>query len=104
VLTLHFCHCCIGFAARLLSRHRPLIDRTYISSSKRASMAQDSIANDENRGAEEVEIEPDFSKKHPLNCRWTLWFDNPSGKQTMNKYGQTLRAVYTFDTVEDFWW
>lgn len=34
----------------------------------------------------------------------TLWFDNPSGKQTLTKFGQGLRPVYTFDTVEDFWW
>lgn len=47
---------------------------------------------------------PDFSKKHPLENRWTLWFDNPHTKQTVNKYGQTLRSVYTFDSVEDFWW
>jgi hypothetical protein len=25
--------------------------------------------------------EPDFSKKHPLETKWTLWFDNPNGKQ-----------------------
>jgi translation initiation factor 4E len=47
---------------------------------------------------------PDFSKKHQLETKWTLWFDNPQTKQTLNKYGQTLRSVYTFDTVEDFWW
>lgn len=55
--------------------------------------------------AGEVEVggEPDFSKKHPLEHRWTLWYDNPLQKQTTNKYGQTLRAVFSFDTVEDFW-
>lgn len=49
------------------------------------------------------DAEPDLTKKHELEHRWTLWFDNPSTKQSMLKYGQTLRAVYTFDTVEDFW-
>lgn len=61
----------------------------------------------EETGREEGEIEsgePDFSKKHPLEHRWTLWFDNPQQKQTTNKYGQTLRSVFTFDSVEDFWW
>lgn len=48
--------------------------------------------------------EPDFSKKHALETKWTLWFDNPNGKQKQATWGQTLRAVYTFDTVEDFWW
>ena len=47
---------------------------------------------------------PGLSKKHSLESRWTLWFDNPAAKQTQNKYGQTLGTVYTFDTVEDFWW
>ncbi|KAL6747643.1 eukaryotic initiation factor [Haematococcus lacustris] len=46
---------------------------------------------------------PDFTKKHPLEQSWTLWFDNPTAKQTINKFGQTLKEVYTFDTVEDFW-
>ena len=49
--------------------------------------------------------EPDFAKKHPLEYKWTLWFDNPKGGgQKQSTWGQTLRAVYTFDTVEDFWW
>mmetsp|Transcript_11476 Transcript_11476/g.20290 ORF Transcript_11476/g.20290 Transcript_11476/m.20290 type:complete len:209 (+) Transcript_11476:65-691(+) len=52
---------------------------------------------------EQAEVTPDFSKKHPLEHRWTLWFDNPQAKQSLNKYGTTLRSVYTFDTVEDFW-
>lgn len=47
---------------------------------------------------------PDFTKKHSLEHRWTLWFDNPQTKQTTNKYGQTLKPVYTFESVEDFWW
>ena len=49
--------------------------------------------------------EPDFTQKHPLESKWTLWFDNPDGKQkqSQSQWGQTLRAVYTFDTVEDFW-
>lgn len=52
---------------------------------------------------EEGEVAPDFNKKHPLEHKWTLWFDNPQAKQTVNKYGKTLKAIYTFDTVEDFW-
>lgn len=47
--------------------------------------------------------EPDFEKKHPLEYKWTLWFDNPQKKQTVDKFGQGLRSVYSFDTVEDFW-
>ena len=55
--------------------------------------------------AAEREGEPDHTKKHPLEYKWTLWFDNPKGGgQKQSTWGQTLRAVYTFDTVEDFWW
>lgn len=73
-------------------------------------MAEDSkpveeVADEREEGelAPQKEGEPDFSQKHPLEYRWTLWFDNPQTKQTTSKYGQTLRSVYTFDTVEDFW-
>lgn len=44
------------------------------------------------------------SDKHSLEHKWTLWFDNPGGKQKQDTWGSSLRSVYTFDTVEDFWW
>jgi translation initiation factor 4E len=56
--------------------------------------------NDAAQGGDEV----DMSRRHPLEYRWTLWFDNPTQKQSLNKFGQGLRPVYSFDTVEDFWW
>ena len=43
-------------------------------------------------------------QKHSLEHKWTLWFDNPKGSTRQASWGQTLRAVYSFDTVEDFWW
>lgn len=42
-------------------------------------------------------------KKHPLEHPWTFWFDNPNGKQKQATWGSSIRAVYTFSTVEDFW-
>ncbi|KAG0606457.1 hypothetical protein M758_9G142100 [Ceratodon purpureus] len=42
-------------------------------------------------------------KKHPLEHPWTFWFDNPNGKQKQATWGSSLRPVYTFHTVEDFW-
>eukprot|EP00854_Cymbomonas_tetramitiformis_P020693 gene20693-24799_t len=51
----------------------------------------------------EEEVEKEESKKHPLENNWVLWFDNPTGRQKQSTWGQTLRSVYTFDTVEDFW-
>lgn len=40
---------------------------------------------------------------HPLEHKWTLWFDNPKGSQRQQTWGDSLKPVYTFDTVEDFW-
>jgi translation initiation factor 4E len=45
----------------------------------------------------------DFNQKHFTENSWTLWFDNPSGRQKATTWGASLRNVYTFSTVEDFW-
>eukprot|EP00955_Chlamydomonas_euryale_P046783 353504-Chlamydomonas_euryale.AAC.10 len=42
--------------------------------------------------------------QHPLEHRWTLWFDNPITRPIRNNYVQSVKSVYSFDTVEDFWW
>lgn len=44
--------------------------------------------------------------KHPLEHKWTLWYDagQSSGGKQQGGWGSTLRSVYTFDSVEDFWW
>ncbi|GBG64239.1 hypothetical protein CBR_g41160 [Chara braunii] len=50
------------------------------------------------------------AKKHPLYNHWTLWYDagssgggrgGPGGRQAA--WGSTLRQVYSFGFVEDFW-
>jgi len=46
-------------------------------------------------------IEP--ANTHPLEHSWTFWFDNPNGKSKQATWGSSLRPVYTFNTVEDFW-
>jgi translation initiation factor 4E len=45
----------------------------------------------------------DFTQKHYLENNWTMWFDNPSGRQKQATWGASMRAVHTFNTVEDFW-
>lgn len=61
---------------------------------------------------EEGEIEGDSASAaggglepalHPLEHSWTLWFDNPSTKSKNSAWGSSIRPVYTFSTVEDFW-
>jgi len=44
-----------------------------------------------------------FAIKHPLNCRWTLWYDSPRKKTTQDTWGNHLKKIADFDTVEDFW-
>lgn len=51
-------------------------------------------------------IKPDpsnFEVKHPLQHRWTLWFDNPGKKTSQASWADHLRQIMTIDTVEDFW-
>lgn len=52
-------------------------------------------------------IDPtNFNVKHPLQNKWTLWFDNPSnsqGRVDQKSWADQLKKVVTFDTVEDFW-
>jgi translation initiation factor 4E len=45
-----------------------------------------------------------FNAKHPLNGRWTLWFDNPNNKRPQsNNWDASLKNLITIETVEDFW-
>lgn len=45
--------------------------------------------------------------KHPLQNRWTLWFDRPKKKKSgifsQEDWNESLEKVYSFNTVEDFW-
>ncbi|CAO2823457.1 unnamed protein product [Amaranthus hypochondriacus] len=40
---------------------------------------------------------------HPLENSWTFWFDNPSAKSKQAAWGSSIRSIYTFSTVEQFW-
>ncbi|KAL0491366.1 translation initiation factor 4E [Acrasis kona] len=40
----------------------------------------------------------DYNSVHALERNWSLWFDNPSGRNR-----SCVKLVYTFDTVESFW-
>jgi len=44
-----------------------------------------------------------FSIKHPLQNSWTMWYDNPRKKTSQDTWGNFLKQIVTFDTVEDFW-
>ncbi|KAF3968689.1 hypothetical protein ACB098_02G091800 [Castanea mollissima] len=55
--------------------------------------------------AAETETVPTAVTKEPhrLERKWTFWFDNQSKPKQGAAWGTSLRKVYTFDTVEDFW-
>eukprot|EP00050_Salpingoeca_kvevrii_P006400 m.289149 g.289149 ORF g.289149 m.289149 type:complete len:216 (-) comp12084_c0_seq1:167-814(-) len=43
--------------------------------------------------------------KHPLECTWVLWFDNPSlhGRKAQANWEDNLKVIYEIKFVEDFW-
>jgi translation initiation factor 4E len=41
---------------------------------------------------------------HKLERKWTFWFDNQSKPKQGAAWGTSLRKLYTFETVEEFWW
>ncbi|CAN7093777.1 unnamed protein product [Brassica rapa subsp. narinosa] len=40
---------------------------------------------------------------HSFQSSWTFWFDNPSSKSYQTTWGSSLRTLYTFTTIEEFW-
>jgi len=40
---------------------------------------------------------------HPLQNAWTLWFDNPRKRTSVDTWGSHIKKVMEFGTVEDFW-
>lgn len=54
--------------------------------------------NDKNIDAKSAMIK-DYSMKHPLGHRWTLWYDNPGRRLNVSSWADHLQKVTTFDTV-----
>ncbi|EGC30364.1 hypothetical protein DICPUDRAFT_41544 [Dictyostelium purpureum] len=46
---------------------------------------------------------PENLIKHPLQNRWSLWYDYQSGKINPEHWVDSLKKVISFDSVEDFW-
>jgi translation initiation factor 4E len=44
-----------------------------------------------------------YTLKHPLRHNWTLWYDIPTSKVHQGDWFATLKQIYTFRFVEDFW-
>ncbi|KAJ9563457.1 hypothetical protein OSB04_008617 [Centaurea solstitialis] len=43
------------------------------------------------------------AQHHPLEHSWTFWFDTPAAKSKQVAWGSSMRPIYTFSTVEEFW-
>ncbi|OIW14042.1 hypothetical protein TanjilG_11387 [Lupinus angustifolius] len=41
--------------------------------------------------------------RNPLENSWTFWFDSPVAKSKQAAWGSSIRSLYTFSTVEEFW-
>lgn len=44
-----------------------------------------------------------FSVKHPLQNSWSIWYDNPGKRSNQASWGDHLKRITSFGTVEDFW-
>lgn len=44
-----------------------------------------------------------FSVKHPLQNKWTMWWDSSVKKSNQSNWSNNLKPLLDFDTVEDFW-
>lgn len=44
----------------------------------------------------------EFTAKHPLNSKWTLWYTKPQVNKS-EKWHELLKPVITFSSVEEFW-
>lgn len=51
----------------------------------------------------DVVNKPVANQTHSLEHAWTFWFDNPSAKSKQAAWGASMRPIYTFSTVEEFW-
>ena len=51
-----------------------------------------------------TESVPDFTRLHPLQTSWTMWYqESAKGKGGKVDWSQLLKKLMTFSTVEDFW-
>ncbi|GMM28356.1 translation initiation factor eIF4E [Martiniozyma asiatica (nom. inval.)] len=49
-----------------------------------------------------LESKEEFTVKHPLNSKWTLWYTKPPIDKD-EAWNDLLKEIVTFDTVEEFW-
>ncbi|XP_030474169.2 eukaryotic translation initiation factor 4E-2-like isoform X1 [Syzygium oleosum] len=74
-----------------------------VSGSGDPELEEGEIAREEDSAEQPAREEPKADQPHPLEHSWTFWFDNPSAKSKQVAWGDSMRPIYTFSTVEEFW-
>ncbi|QPG75349.1 hypothetical protein FOA43_002702 [Brettanomyces nanus] len=49
-----------------------------------------------------LENKEEFTVKHPLNSKWTLWYTKPAVDNS-ESWADLLKPIVSFNTVEEFW-
>ena len=55
------------------------------------------------RSNAESAVAADTKEKHRLQNRWVLYYDSPKTKMVKAAWGDQIKRICAFDTVEDFW-
>lgn len=71
-----------------------------MSTEELSTAAQDLSLNEKEKTV--LESREDFTVKHPLNSKWTLWYTKPPIDPN-EAWADLLKEVVTFDTIEEFW-
>eukprot|EP00475_Leptophrys_vorax_P019099 TRINITY_DN2610_c0_g1_i2.p1 TRINITY_DN2610_c0_g1~~TRINITY_DN2610_c0_g1_i2.p1 ORF type:complete len:249 (+),score=1.17 TRINITY_DN2610_c0_g1_i2:83-748(+) len=78
----------------------PATDKPPATGPERRDESDDAEASP---GDAAVEAIPRAPKRHPLQHRWTLWFDSPAARGKGGGWGSSLRSIHTFGSAEEFW-
>ncbi|KND04093.1 uncharacterized protein SPPG_08940 [Spizellomyces punctatus DAOM BR117] len=83
------------------SNHNPIAES---DTPRTSSPEPDQVSDDESSSFKTIFDDPkNFNAKHPLQNRWTMWFDNPGKRTNQHNWSNNLKNLITVDTVEDFW-
>ncbi|KAM7259898.1 hypothetical protein ACFE04_015639 [Oxalis oulophora] len=70
-------------------------------------MATETTSNESTEQQQQEQQQKQQKQQEPLRLerKWTFWYDNQSKPKqgTAAAWGSSLRSVYTFETVQEFW-
>lgn len=71
-------------------------------STEELATATNDLSLEEKKDTSVLENKEEFSVKHPLNSKWTLWYTKPP-VDPKESWADLLKPVVSFNTVEEFW-